>query len=48
VPHEAITSLRERPVDPVAMWGNEPGALDLWLTLMAGAPAVVAAARLAA
>jgi hypothetical protein len=48
VPHEAITSLLDRPVSPVATWGSEPGALDLWMTLMAGATAVVAVTPLAA
>lgn len=47
VPHEAITALVDRPVSAKASWTGEPGALDLWLTLMAGSTAVVEAAPLA-
>lgn len=47
VPHEAVTALLDRPVSQVASWTGDPGALDLWLTLMVGATAVVAAAPLA-
>ena len=41
VPHEAVTALLDRPVSSIATWMGDPGALDLWLTLMAGATAVV-------
>ena len=38
VPHEAITELRQHnPVSRFARWSGEPGALDLWMALMAGA-----------
>ena len=43
VPHEAVTALLDRQVSPVVSWGGDPGALDLWLTLMAGSTAVVTA-----
>jgi hypothetical protein len=44
VPHEAVTALLDRPVPSISTWTGDPGALDLWLTLMAGATTVVAAA----
>jgi non-ribosomal peptide synthetase component F len=44
VPHEAVTALLEnRPVPHVASWSGDPGALDLWLTLMTGSTAVITA-----
>ena len=46
VPHEAVTALLDRPVPSIGAWTGDPGALDLWLTLMAGATAVVPAAPL--
>lgn len=46
VPHEAITALKDRLVPAHAPWSDEPGALDLWLTLMAGSTAVVSADRI--
>ena len=48
VPHEAVTALLDRPVSSMTTWTGDPGALDLWLTLMAGATAVVIAAPLSA
>lgn len=46
VPHEAITGLSSQPVPPVAQWAAEPGALGLWLALMAGSTAVLTASAL--
>lgn len=43
VPHDTITALQAQPVSPVVMWGDEPGALDLWLTLISGSTAVLSA-----
>lgn len=47
VPHATITALRGRPVPAVAPWAGEPGALDLWITLMAGGSAIVSAGAIA-
>ena len=43
VPHEAITAMSAQSVPPVTRWVAEPGALDLWIALMAGSTAVLAA-----
>ena len=37
VPHATITALRSHPLPEATRWSAEPGALDLWLPLMAGA-----------
>lgn len=37
VPHATITALQAHPVPETTDWSSEPGALDLWLPLMAGA-----------
>lgn len=36
VPHETITSLSLTRVPTGARWSDEPGALDLWVALLAG------------
>jgi hypothetical protein len=42
VPHATIVALQSHPVPTGgAGWSSEPGALDLWIPLMAGAPVVV-------
>jgi len=43
VPHETITALHVQPIPAHTRWGAEPGALDLWLALMAGSTAVLVA-----
>lgn len=48
VPHATITALQAHPVPAPARWSSEPGALDLWLPLMAGAPVMLTAAAEAA
>jgi non-ribosomal peptide synthetase component F len=37
VPHATIAALHSLPLPSPARWSSEPGALDLWLPLMAGA-----------
>lgn len=37
VPHATITALQSHPLPETTDWSSEPGALDLWLPLMAGA-----------
>jgi hypothetical protein len=37
VAHETIAALQLKRVSRVAPWAGEPGALDLWMALMAGA-----------
>ena len=45
VPHATIAALQSHPVPTDgAGWASEPGALDLWIPLMAGAPVVLTAA----
>jgi non-ribosomal peptide synthetase component F len=46
VPHETITSLKNRPVVRDAQWTGEPGALDLWMALMTGATVTLGAESL--
>jgi surfactin family lipopeptide synthetase B len=48
VPHSTILTLADKPVPRFAKWTGEPGALDLWVALMAGATVTVpvAAVRL--
>ena len=46
VSHEVITALHAQPVPSAAPWANEPGALDLWSTLMSGSTAVLCADRM--
>jgi hypothetical protein len=41
VPHATITALRSRAVTHPTRWTGEPGALDLWMALMAGTTALV-------
>lgn len=41
VPHATITALRSRAVTHPTSWIGEPGALDLWMALMAGTTAIV-------
>jgi len=43
VPHATIGALQSHPVRIGASWSPEPGALDLWIPLMAGAPVVLTA-----
>jgi len=44
VPHETIAALGAQSVPPpLARWAAEPGALDLWVTLMAGSTALLTA-----
>jgi hypothetical protein len=46
VPHAAITALAAQspPTLDDRCWSYEPAAIDLWLPLMAGSPAILAAA----
>lgn len=48
VPHATIAALRSHPVPIPASWSSEPGALDLWLGLMAGATVTVTPSATAA
>jgi nonribosomal peptide synthetase CepC len=48
VPHATIAALQSHPLPSPARWSSEPGALDLWLPLMAGAPVMLTAAAGAA
>jgi hypothetical protein len=41
VPHATIAALQSHPLPSPARWSCEPGALDLWLPLMAGAPVML-------
>jgi hypothetical protein len=41
VPHEALTALRHGDVPHPASWSGEPGAMDLWMALMAGVTVAV-------
>jgi len=47
VPHSTIISLVGKPVPRFAEWSGEPGALDLWMALMAGATVTIAPGALA-
>jgi non-ribosomal peptide synthetase component F len=44
VPHATIAALQSHPLPTGAGWSSEPGALDLWIPLMAGAAVVLTAA----
>jgi len=44
VPHATIAALQSHPLPTRAAWSSEPGALDLWIPLMAGAAVVLTAA----
>jgi len=44
VPHATITALKSHPLPETADWSSEPGALDLWLPLMAGVTVTVTTA----
>ena len=48
VPHATIAALQSHPLPAGAGWPSEPGALDLWIPLMAGASVVLTAAAEAA
>jgi nonribosomal peptide synthetase DhbF len=48
VPHSTIAALQSQPLPASPRWGWYPGALDLWIPLMAGAPVVLTAAAQAA
>jgi hypothetical protein len=48
VPHATIAALQSHPLPSPARWSCEPGALDLWLPLMAGAPVMLTEATEAA
>ena len=48
VPHATIAALQSHPLPRPARWSSEPGALDLWLPLMAGVPVMLTAAEAAA
>jgi non-ribosomal peptide synthetase component F len=48
VPHATIAALQSHPLPTPARWSCEPGALDLWLPLMAGAPVTLTTAAEAA
>lgn len=50
IPHATITSLQAHPVPARSTWSGDAGALDLWLSLMAGATVTIdaAASRVAA
>jgi hypothetical protein len=41
VPHEALTALRHGDIPHSVSWAGEPGAMDLWLALMAGVTVAV-------
>ena len=41
LPHATIAALRTRAIPHPTSWAAEPGALDLWMALMAGRTAVV-------
>jgi non-ribosomal peptide synthetase component F len=41
VPHGTVISMLSHATSKRLPWAGEPGALDLWITLMAGATAVV-------
>jgi non-ribosomal peptide synthetase component F len=41
VPHATIVALQSYPVRTGAGWSSEPGALDLWIPLMVGAPVML-------
>ncbi len=42
VPHSTVTALLAKPVPPETPWSGDPGALDLWVGLMAGATVTMA------
>jgi non-ribosomal peptide synthetase component F len=48
VPHSTIMALQSHPRQAASCWSPQPGALDLWVPLMAGGPVVVTAAGEAA
>jgi hypothetical protein len=50
MPHASVAALQKTPVSPDASWSGEPGAIDLWIILMAGltATATVDCTRAAA
>ena len=41
VPHDALTALGRGHIPHPASWSGEPGALDLWMALMAGVTVAV-------
>jgi len=43
VPHSTITALQSHPRTASSCWSRDPGALDLWVPLMAGTPVTLAA-----
>lgn len=43
VPHSTITALQSHPRPAASCWSPQPGALDLWVPLMAGAPVLLTA-----
>ena len=45
VPHGTVIALTSHAAGKRLPWAGEPGALDLWITLMAGATAVVSERR---
>lgn len=45
VPHGTVIAMRSHATGERLPWAGEPGALDLWITLMAGATAVVSEGR---
>ena len=45
VPHGTVIALTSHASGKRLPWAGEPGALDLWITLMAGATAVVSERR---
>jgi hypothetical protein len=48
VPHATVVAMSGKNVAPLTAWSGEPGALDLWLVLMAGATMTTAAEEPAA
>jgi non-ribosomal peptide synthetase component F len=45
VPHATITALQSHPLPATTDWLSEPGALDLWLPLMAGTTVTLTTAQ---
>ena len=43
VPHSTIAALHKHPLPASFCWSPEPGALDLWIPLMAGAAVMLTA-----
>jgi hypothetical protein len=48
VPHSTIAALHKHPLPASFCWSPEPGALDLWIPLMAGVPVMLTAGAEAA